>query len=172
MIFRNFSSTNSGESCETLAKHKSIFENEKCEIWRKCMTTVERFFEFGAVQKLASNWKSGAKVCESCRSRQELSYEYMLAKIGVDAAENRPLKVCLKLAKVRTNIGRAPPADAASADDAAARPPRAAAAVPGRLPLDAPLRRRRARAELVEREAHGWVPRAPVPRVCPRHIWI
>ena len=33
------------------------------------------------------------KVCKSCRSRQELSKEYLLAKIGVDTAENEPLKV-------------------------------------------------------------------------------
>ena len=39
---------------------------------------------------------SGAKVCESCRSRQELSNEYLLAKIGVDTAENEPLKVTCK----------------------------------------------------------------------------
>ena len=36
----------------------------------------------------------GAKVCKSCRSRQELSNEYLLAKIGVDTAENEPLQVC------------------------------------------------------------------------------
>ena len=35
---------------------------------------------------------SGAKVYESCRSRQELSNDYLLAKIGVDTAENEPLK--------------------------------------------------------------------------------
>ena len=40
----------------------------------------------------------GAKTCKSCRSRQELSNEYkyyLLAKIGVDTAENEPLKVHL-----------------------------------------------------------------------------
>ena len=41
----------------------------------------------------------GAKACESCRSRQELSNEYLLTKFGVDTAENGPLKVCQKLAK-------------------------------------------------------------------------
>ena len=41
----------------------------------------------------------GAKACKSCRSRQELSNEYLLAKIGVDTAENEPLKVCQQLAK-------------------------------------------------------------------------
>ena len=42
----------------------------------------------------------GAKVCKckSCRSRQELSHEYLLAKLGVDTAENGPLKVCQKIA--------------------------------------------------------------------------
>ena len=38
---------------------------------------------------------SGAKARKSCRSRQELSNEYLLAKFGVDTAENEPLKVCL-----------------------------------------------------------------------------
>ena len=33
---------------------------------------------------------SGAKACKSCRSRQELSNEYFLAKIGFDTAENEP----------------------------------------------------------------------------------
>ena len=40
---------------------------------------------------------SGAEVCISCRSRQELSHEYFLAKIGVDTAENEPLEVWLKI---------------------------------------------------------------------------
>ena len=44
------------------------------------------------VFRLESN---GAKACKSCRSRQELSNEYLLAKIGVDTAENEPLKVHL-----------------------------------------------------------------------------
>ena len=35
----------------------------------------------------------GAKACKSCRSRQELSNEYLLANIGVDTAENEPLEV-------------------------------------------------------------------------------
>ena len=39
---------------------------------------------------------SGAKACKSCRSRQELSNEYLLAKIGVDTAENEHLKVWRK----------------------------------------------------------------------------
>ena len=35
----------------------------------------------------------GEKVCKSCRSRQELSNESLLANIGVETAENEPLKV-------------------------------------------------------------------------------
>ena len=40
-----------------------------------------------------------AKGCKFCRSHLELSNEHPLAKIGVDTAENGPLKVCQKLAK-------------------------------------------------------------------------
>ena len=38
---------------------------------------------------------SGAKACKCCRSRQERSNEYFLAKIGVNTDENEPLKVHL-----------------------------------------------------------------------------
>ena len=38
---------------------------------------------------------SGAKACKSCRSRHELSNAYLLARFGVDTAENESLKVCL-----------------------------------------------------------------------------
>ena len=37
--------------------------------------------------------ESGAKACKSCRSRQELSNAYFLAKFGVDTEENEPSKV-------------------------------------------------------------------------------
>ena len=47
---------------------------------------------------------SGAKACskgaKACRSRQELFNEYLLAKIRFDTAENEPLKVCQKIAKI------------------------------------------------------------------------
>ena len=42
---------------------------------------------------------NGAKAFKSCRSRQQVSNEYLLAKFGVDTAENEPLKVRQKLAK-------------------------------------------------------------------------
>ena len=41
--------------------------------------------------------RRGTKRCKSDRSRQELSNEYLVAKIGVDTAENEPLKVHLIL---------------------------------------------------------------------------
>ena len=46
----------------------------------------------------------GAQVYESCISREELSNEDLLAKIGVDTAENGPLKVCQKLGKSQKNV--------------------------------------------------------------------
>ena len=81
---------------------------------RKCVTTFSRIFECGAASlhccglmvsspgPCASSGgrlpeaffmvfrleSQGAEVCKSCRSRQELSNEYLIAKIGFDAAEN------------------------------------------------------------------------------------
>ena len=59
---------------------------------------------------------SGAKACKSCRSRQELSNEYFVAKFGVDTEENEPCKVCSFGWKIRErfdiepfNWGRAAP---------------------------------------------------------------
>ena len=40
---------------------------------------------------------SGAKEYQSDRSRQELSNEYLVAKIGLDTAENESSKVCQKI---------------------------------------------------------------------------
>ena len=43
-------------------------------------------------------WSEREEACKSdvkiCKSRQELSDEYLLAKIGFDTAENEPSKVC------------------------------------------------------------------------------
>ena len=35
---------------------------------------------------------SGAKLCKICRSRPELSNEFLLENLGVDTAENEPLE--------------------------------------------------------------------------------
>ena len=47
----------------------------------------------------------------SCRSRRELSNEYLLAKFGFDTAENEPCKVCPLSAYrfsrfIRVSLGR------------------------------------------------------------------
>ena len=42
--------------------------------------------------------------CKSCRSHQELSNEYLLAKFGVDTAENEPLKVCQEYLKLANSL--------------------------------------------------------------------
>ena len=50
------------------------------------------------LQKICKFWiRSGAKVCESCRSWKMLKNDYLLAKIGFDTAENEPSKVWLLL---------------------------------------------------------------------------
>ena len=43
-------------------------------------------------------------MCKSCRSRRELSNEYLVAKSGFDTAENEPLEVCQKVGKVRMKV--------------------------------------------------------------------
>ena len=60
------------------------------EIWRKNYQNFHRF-----LTKILSI-ENGAKECimPLCRSRRELSNAYLLAKIGVDTAENEPSKVC------------------------------------------------------------------------------
>ena len=55
--------------CEPLPKNAKKFD--------------ENFLKYGGL--------SGAKACKSCRSREELSNEYLLAKFGVDRAEREPL---------------------------------------------------------------------------------
>ena len=60
-----------------------------------------------------------------CRSRRELSNEYLLAKISVDTAENEPLEVW---GKIKFNIHspprpRQPGADRVEADLAACEAP-------------------------------------------------
>ena len=49
--------------------------------------------------------KARKTVCKSCRSRQEPSNEYLLAKIRFDTAENGLLKVCIKVRLIKVSIG-------------------------------------------------------------------
>ena len=74
-----------GEFWTTIAKNQRTFENKNAKMFDE--------------MQLNFRIRSGAKACQSCRSRQELSNEYSLAKFGFDTAENEPLKVCQTLAK-------------------------------------------------------------------------
>ena len=58
-------------------------------LWKNAKIRDENFLKYWGL--------SGAQACKSCRSRQELSNEYLLAKIGFDTAENESLKVCQEL---------------------------------------------------------------------------
>ena len=69
-----------------------------------------------------------------CRSRRELSNAYLLAKIGVDTAENEPLEVwgensihysLHSLARTAAREARAPPRPSSLAADCVAARPRA-----------------------------------------------
>ena len=65
---------------------QKISENREYNcIHAKMFDEVWLNFECGA---------KGAEVWKSCRSRQELSNEYLLAKFGVDTAENGSIYVC------------------------------------------------------------------------------
>ena len=60
------------------------------EFWLNAERSGERLPEaFFLVFGLESQ---GTKACKYCRSRQELSNEYLLAKFGFDTAENEPLR--------------------------------------------------------------------------------
>ena len=61
-------------------------ENEKSEIQYSFAKKCWRFL--AEILRLKSGARSGL-----CRSRRELSNEYLLAKIGVDTADNEPLEV-------------------------------------------------------------------------------
>ena len=52
---------------------------------------------------------------KKCRSRQELSDEYLLAKVGIDPAENAPPKGSKKAYALNPSGGRSPRQDAALA---------------------------------------------------------
>ena len=58
-----------------------------------------------------------------CRSRQELSNTYLVAKIGFDPAENGPLKVGQQLGPRRMSIGSRRPVDPSPAGGPGQRQP-------------------------------------------------
>ena len=68
---------------------------------QKCENVLRNLAEFLNAER---NWIfKGAKMCKPCRSRQGLSNEYLLAKCGVDTAENGPLKLCKNSPKLEKN---------------------------------------------------------------------
>ena len=79
LIFQHFSRSTRFPILRTaqISKFQQIFE----KILRKC-------WNFWKIWKIRS-WEE----CGICSSRQELSNEYLVAKIGFDTAENEPLKV-------------------------------------------------------------------------------
>ena len=68
-------------------------EKKVCFVQRALARSVFLGFQIG-VSRCKSVYSN-----KSCRSRQELSNEYLLAKLGVDTAENGPLKAYQQLAK-------------------------------------------------------------------------
>ena len=98
-----------------VAKNKQTFENRTVKM-RNCSATFSRLLNaerklawsvfhvfYTGFQRCKSVYQKTHK-CTSCRSRQELSHPYilstynLLAKFGVDTAENGRLKVCQKMA--------------------------------------------------------------------------
>ena len=72
-----------GPRSSATRSRKGLVFSKFCQKMRKSLTIFFWNVEVWAVQKHV----------KSCRSRQELSNEYLLAKFGVDTAENETLKV-------------------------------------------------------------------------------
>ena len=64
-----------------------MFADFKLIFAKKCEKFWRNFLKYWGLR--------GAKACKYCRSRQELSNEYLLAKFGVDTEENEPQKSLL-----------------------------------------------------------------------------
>ena len=76
---------------------KEFQNNQFCKMLPKNVKKIdETFLKYWGL--------SGAKACKSCRSRQELSNEYLLAKFGVDTEENEPYNVCSFGWKIRVRF--------------------------------------------------------------------
>ena len=84
-------------------KIAAFWENPE-NIWSKFSKNSAKFWQniLKKISKQFSNFNEKIEIRERCktvqrsalcRSRRELSNEYLLAKIGVDTAENEPLEV-------------------------------------------------------------------------------
>ena len=60
------------------------------QFWRCCLKNCEKISKIRDENLLKYWGLSGAEACSSCRSRQELSNEYLIAKIGFYTAKNEP----------------------------------------------------------------------------------
>ena len=66
-----------------------LFWSFCCIFWKKYRKNCEKKRK---IAKFSEVW-SGAKECKSCRSRKMLKNDALVAKFGVDTAENEPSKV-------------------------------------------------------------------------------
>ena len=73
-------------------KMKKFGNSPHVFIREKILTIFGWNFEIWAVQKYVGSFLPKTHKCKSCKSRQEFSNGYLLAKIGVDTAENGPFK--------------------------------------------------------------------------------
>ena len=98
------------QKCCILRKSQHFLDN--LAKFRQILTGIgAKFIENSSkilifAEKLAKNLKTfdnilliflilrGAKECQSCRSRKMLQNEYLIARIGADAEENEPSKIC------------------------------------------------------------------------------
>ena len=78
-----------------LLEKRTEVENEIAKM-RKYLTKFSLTELLNSERTVFSLDSKCAKVCKYCRSRQELSNEYLHAKFGFDRAENEPLKVSQK----------------------------------------------------------------------------
>ena len=100
-MFLHRSDLNTSENIRQIVSHFSEFFRQNFTKFDTKMKKIGNSL-FHSRKNVDDCWPkfgdlSGVKVCKSCRSRQELSNEYLLAKIGVDTAENEPLKVWRKI---------------------------------------------------------------------------
>ena len=68
---------------------------EKSQFSLKFQQQLQKSGKFTEILQKIKNFefRSGAKVCESCRSRKMLKNDALVAKFGVDTAENEPSEV-------------------------------------------------------------------------------
>ena len=69
-----------------------LLDSKGAKVANECDASQKRF-------SWIPDWIQKVQGTKSDRSRQEISNEYLVAKIGFDSAENEPLKVCHKISR-------------------------------------------------------------------------